>query len=104
MHSVNPKDGSSLHKERLSHGLALGSSGGQLQLGSGSGLAERRGGRCRCCRNLGHLGTTGAKESGDAGSAGETVIGTGMGGERGQSEMKKWSCSQKRASHVSKGR
>ena len=79
MHLVNAKDGSGLHKERLSHGLALGSGGGELQLGSGSGLAERRCGRCRCSRNLGHLGTTGAKESGDAGSAGETVFGMGLG-------------------------
>ena len=101
---MNAKDRPSLDEEGLAHRLTLGSGGGELQLGSGSGLAERRGGRCRCCRNLGHLGTTGAKESGDAGSAGETVIGTGMGGERGRSEMKKWSCSQKRASHVSKGR
>lgn len=77
---MNAKDGSSLNKEGLAHRLALGSGGGELQLGSGSGLAEGRAGRGRCCcrRNLGHLGTAGAKERGDAGSAGETVIGSGM--------------------------
>ena len=73
LHLVNAKDGSGLNEEGLAHRLALGSGGGELQLGSGSGLAEGCGGRCRCCRNLGHLGTTGAKESSDGGSADETV-------------------------------
>ena len=75
---MNAKDGSGLDEEGLAHRLALGSGGGELQLGTRSGLAEGRRGRAGCCRNLGHLGTTGTKESGDAGSAGETVIGSGM--------------------------
>ena len=79
---MNAKDGSGLDEEGLAHRLALGSSGGgELQLGSGSGLAAGRGGRGRCCcrRNLGHLGAAGAKERGDAGSAGKTGIGPRMG-------------------------